>query len=303
MNLPDDFTFDWIPGGPGDKCTLSLADTWILTRLDEVVREYTGYMENYDFGMASSILYSFIWDEFCDWYLEAVKPDLYADNEGIKSRTRHILHLCLTTVLKLYNPVIPFVTEEIYRELPGVNKGSLTVQKWPEPLGLDVDGETAKARFTLLTKLIKATRNLKKEIGLPDSHEVGITIRPSGDVKALIEGQRTIFDFLAKVSAISYIGATDPRPRGALFNLVEGTEIYLAIEDKEALKSELERLKKKVRDKESYITGLDKKLGNEGFIDKAPHDVVEAERGKLMAANTELDELRNRYDRMSEVLR
>jgi valyl-tRNA synthetase len=275
---------------------------WILTRLDVVVSEYTTDMENYDFGMASNLLYSFIWDEFCDWYLEAVKLDLYGDDEGLKSRARHILHLCLRTILRLYCPVMPYVTEEIYRELPDVSAGSLTTEPWPEPLNLDIDGERAVARFSLLMKLIKAARNLKKEIGLPDSQTVDIIIRPAGETQGLIEEQRPIFNSLAKIDKIAYISADDPRPKDALFNLLEGTEIYLVVEDIDALKSEFKRLGKRVKDKEKYISSLEKKLANEGFISKAPPHVVEAENEKLAAARRDFEELKNRFDRMSEIV-
>ncbi len=302
MNMPDDFTFRWKPGGKGDDAEFSLADKWILTRLDRVVDEYTKYMENYDFGMASNLLYSFIWDEFCDWYLEIAKIDLYGEDEGLKDKMCHILYLCLRTILKLYSPIIPFVTEEIFRELPDTASGSLTTQPWPERLNLQIDGDKAVERFGLLMKLIRAARNLKKEIGLPDSREVEFVIRPIEDTGTLIEEQMAIFKSLAKAGSIRFITTGDPRPEGALYNLVDGNELYLKVDDLEALKAELERLGKKVADKEKYIQSLERKLSSEGFTGKAPEHVVEAEREKLAAAQSDLAELASRFNRMTDIV-
>ncbi len=301
MNLGEGFEFKGIPDGI-DIDKLSLADKWILTRLDAVIEDYTKYMESYDFGMASNLLYGFIWDEFCDWYLEAVKSDLYGDDEDSKVCIRHILYHCLMTILRLYNPVIPFVTEEIYREFPGDRDDSLTVSKWPEPLGLSIDGAKSVEYFTLLMKLIRGTRYLKKEIGLPDSREVNVIIRPAGVAGRLLEMQRVIYNALAKVGEINFISQDDPRPEGALFNLVDGTEIYMIVEDIEALKNEFMKLTKKVNEREKYIAGLEKKLSNEGFISKAPEDVVDNEREKLASAKRDLVELSNRYERMKDVV-
>jgi len=301
MNLGDDFVYKGIPDGI-KLDELSLADRWILARLDEVIDEYTRNMGDFDFGFASNLLYSFIWDEFCDWYLEAVKPGLSSGDEATKNRIRHILYYCLTTILRLYSPVMPFVTEEIYRELPGADSGSLTIQAWPELLGLDIEGDEAKEQFHLLSKFIKAARNLKKEIGLPDNRKVDVIIRAGGDNKKLLEEQKDIFINLAKVGNIQYMDLPDPRPQGALFNLVDGSEIYLIVEDINALKAEFERLKKKVAEKESYVQKLDAKIKSEEFIAKAPKDVLEKEFEKLAVARGDLEELKKRCERIKEVI-
>jgi valyl-tRNA synthetase len=301
MNLGDDFEYKNLEEG---TVAYSHLDSWFMNRMDKVIEEYTHHMENYDFGFASNLLYSFFWDEFCDWYLEGVKRTLYGEDEQAKESTKQILYYMLTTILKLYSPVIPFVTEEIYRELPGTKSESLTVQPWPKALKLDVieSQRVTWKHFGLVMELTKATRNLRKETGLPDSKAIDISIRLSDDARAIPDELWDTYNALANVSERNNLGPDDPRPERALFNLVKGTEIFLTIEDTEPLKAELDKLAKKIQDKNEYIEYLEEKLGNEKFLDFAPDHVVDAEFDKLASAKQDLKELKNRHDRLKEVL-
>ena len=270
------------PTGPWDAEALSLPDRWILSRLRAVARAVTEALEGYRFNDAAGTLYNFIWHEFCDWYLEAIKPILYETEAGRKENTLAVLRRVLRDTLVLLHPVVPFVTEEIWHKLPGTD-GSIMRARYPlddpefEAVAADPEAER---RMKILMDTITGIRNIRGEMDLAPSLPLEVRVQsPEAEVRRILDDHRALIADLARVGDLQ-LEAPGPKPTAAATAIIENATIFVRLEGVIDFEKETERLAKRIRKVEAEIQPLSKKLNNEDFLGKAPQEVVEKVREK-----------------------
>lgn len=273
MNLTD-----FNPEEVGQRYTL--ADRWILARFNETAGEVTRNMERYDLGEAARVLYEFIWNEFCDWYIELVKPALYGKKDEASRKTaQYVLWYVLSNTMKLLHPMMPFITEEIWQHLPHEGE-TIMLQKWPEYDPAIAD-EEAVSRMTAVMEVIKAVRNIRGEMNVPPSRKAEVVIAANSDMayEQLAAGLEYI-SHLAGASDIALERAIAEKPENAMTAITRGMEIFVPLKGLIDIDREVARLEKERAELDKELARVNGKLANAGFLDKAPADVVEKERAK-----------------------
>lgn len=273
MNL-DDFAPD---GKPITERPLELADRWILSRYNHTVAEVTRHLERYDFGEGARTLYDFIWSELCDWYVEIVKPRLYG-HAGDESRSvaQHVLAYVLRHTVELLHPYMPFITEEIWQHLPHEGE-TIMKAKWPETDDALHD-PTAEERMQLIMDVVKAVRNIRAERGVPPGRTVpAIALADAARGEVLAENEPYILS-LARLSSLEVRPADSPKPEQAAAAVAGGVSIYLPLAELVDIEAETERLRKELAEATEQLERSAKRLANEGFVTKAPAEVVEGAR-------------------------
>ncbi|MEG3080737.1 valine--tRNA ligase [Halomonas sp. 5021] len=281
---------------------LSLADRWIISQLQKTEAQVTRAMEEYRFDHASQALYEFVWNEYCDWYLELSKPVLWDENASAEAKrgTRRTLVRVLETVLRLAHPMMPYITEEIWQRvapLAGTYVGddaSLMLQAWPQADDSKID-EQATRDIEWLKGVIIAVRNIRAEMNIAPGKPLDVLLTKGKPEDAeRLEDYRHFLAKLAKLESATWLENPDDAPLSAT-QLVGDMEVLVPMADLIDKDAELKRLAKEIEKQDKLIGGIEKKLDNEGFIAKAPESVVEKERGKLadfQAAKQLLEEQR-----------
>ncbi|CDI50491.1 valine--tRNA ligase [Clostridium tetani] len=255
----------------------NIADKWILSRLNEVIKEVTDNVEKFELGMASQKVYDFMWSEFCDWYIELSKPVLYGEDEKAKGVTFNVLFNVLTSGLKLLHPIMPFITEEIFINIQEEEK-TITTSKWPE-FKEELKNEVVEKKMSHVIEAIKAIRNVRTEMDVPPSRKAKIMIYALDGIDAFKDG-KIYFEKLASASEVEFLNSKEEAPENAVSAVTKGAEIYIPLFDLVDLEKELERLNKEKEKLEKEIERVDKKLSNENFVKKAPEAVVNEEKAK-----------------------
>ncbi|MCM1988385.1 valine--tRNA ligase [Oceanirhabdus seepicola] len=260
-----------------DSKNYSIADKWILSRMNDVVKEVTENIEKFELGIATQKVYDFMWNEFCDWYIELVKPVFFSDDEEAKGVAYNVLYTVLTTGLKLLHPVMPYITEEIYLNLETGDK-SITISSWPE-FCEELKNEQIEKEMALVIEAIKAIRNVRAEMNVPNSRKAKLFILATEGAEAF-EGGKIYFEKLASASEVILINAKEEAPENAVAAVTKGAEIFMPILDLVDVEKEIERLNKEKEKLAKEIDRVEKKLSNERFISKAPEAVVNEEKEK-----------------------
>ncbi|MGE7543567.1 valine--tRNA ligase [Sporosarcina newyorkensis] len=256
----------------------SVADAWILTRLNETIEQVTSLADRYEFGEMGRALYNFIWDDFCDWYIEMAKLPLYGEDEAAKKTTRSVLAYVLDNTMRLLHPLMPFITEEIWQNLPHEGE-SITVAKWPEVDPALSDASRA-THMKLLMDIIHAVRNIRAEVNTPMSRKVNLYISAKDEATvAVLEGNRAYIERFCNPETLT-IGVGVNAPGKTMSAVVTGAELYLPLEGLIDIDEELARLTKELGKWEGEVKRVQGKLSNERFTAKAPAAVVEEERAK-----------------------
>ena len=257
---------------------LSLVDRWILSRLSRVTVNVSESLDSYRFNDAAGALYMFVWHEFCDWYLEAVKPTLYGkEGESRKEATLSVLWRVLHDTIILLHPFIPFITEEIWHKLPGTQG---TIMKAVFPLdadpadGLPRDAE-AESKMRLISEIITGIRNIRGEMNISPMLSLDVSVHSQEDsTKETIQQYTDMIINLARLKSLS-VENTEQRPKSAATSVVEDATIFVSLEGIIDFKQEIQRLEKEINKLASELTKVSKKLNNEDFLKKAPEHVVE----------------------------
>ncbi|MEK4175857.1 valine--tRNA ligase [Aeribacillus sp. FSL K6-8210] len=256
----------------------SVVDKWILTRLNETIELVTRLAEKYEFGEAGRVLYNFIWDDFCDWYIEMAKIPLYGNDEEAKKTTRSVLAYVLDQTLRLLHPFMPFITEEIWQHLPHQGE-SITIASWPV-VRQELSDEKAANEMKLLVDVIRSVRNIRAEVNTPMKKQVDMIIHAhSEEVKNQLEKNRSYLERFCNPSSLT-IDTNIDAPDKAMTAVVSGAEVFLPLEGLINVEEEIKRLEKELEKWNKEVERVQKKLANEGFIKKAPKEVVEEERAK-----------------------
>ncbi|MBA2173432.1 valine--tRNA ligase [Halobacillus locisalis] len=256
----------------------SVADQWILTRLNQTIEQVTTNIDKYEFGEAGRHLYNFIWDDFCDWYIEMAKLPLYGEDEARIHTTRSILAYTLDQTMRMLHPFMPFITEEIWQHLPHEGE-SITQASWPTVRD-DFHNEKAVAEMNRLVSIIRSVRNIRSEVDTPMSKEIQLMIQAKDeDVVAELEKNRDYLDRFCNPSELT-IGTDLQAPEKAMSAVVTGAELYLPLAGLINIEDEIKRLEDEWKKWDKEVDRVQKKLSNEGFVSKAPDHVVEEERKK-----------------------
>lgn len=255
----------------------SVADRWILTRLNETIEKVTHLFDRFEFGEAGRNLYNFIWDDFCDWYIEMSKETLYGDNPEAKRMNQAVLVYVLDNIVRLLHPIMPFVTEEIFSKLP-TTTGSIVVASYPEVN--EFSDEPAAEGMEVLKEVIRAVRNIRAEVNTPLSKAVTLLIQANDEkVQAfLTANQNYIMRFCNPDELV--IATELAVPDMAMSQVITGATIYLPLANLINLTEEIARLEKELAKLDGEVKRVQGKLANERFVSKAPQAVVEQERAK-----------------------
>lgn len=292
-------------GVAGGNVELSLADRWIVSRLQQTEAQVTKAMEEFRFDHASQAFYEFVWNEYCDWYLELSKPVLWDDNASPEAKrgTRRTLVRVLEATLRLAHPMMPFISEEIWQRVAplagkatGDGSESIMAQPWPQPENDKID-EQATRDIEWLKGVIVAVRNIRAEMNIAPGKplEVLLTKGSQADQERLV-ANRPFLAKLAKLDSAEWLDDPSQAPLSAT-QLVGDMEVLVPMADLIDKEAELARLAKEIEKQDKLIGGIEKKLGNDSFVAKAPQAVVEKERAKLtdfQASRKALVEQRNK---------
>ena len=275
MNLDDETKAEL----PADLSVLTLADKWILSRLNETIASVTKNFDKFEFGEAGRSLYNFIWNDFADWYIEMTKETLNGNDEAAKKNVQAVLAYVLDNTLRLLHPIMPFVTEAIWQEMPHDGE-SIVVAAYPEEKA-ELDNPTAEADFQSLTDLIKAVRTIRTEANAPMSTEIDVLIKTSDENLARIFDENSDYiNRFVKPKSLE-ISADVAAPKLAMTQIISGAEVYVPLEELIDLDEEIARLQGDVKKFAGEVKRAEGKLGNEKFVNNAPEAVVAEEREKL----------------------
>ena len=260
------------------KANLTLADKWIISRANRVVKEVNYNMDQFDLGIGLQKAYDFTWSEYCDWYIEIVKPRLYGDDREAKRAALYTLTYVLEKILKLLHPFIPFITEEIYSYLPTV-EGYIITAEYPHYEEAD-DMLAEEEKMNLIMDGIRNVRNVRAEMNVPPSKKAKIIIVPTDDKRPAMEDGKEYFKSLASASEVEIQDNKDGIPEDAVSVVIDGVELFIPLDELVDFEKEKERLNKE-RDKAlAEIKRVEGKLNNPGFVNKAPAKLVEEEKAK-----------------------
>ena len=284
MNTPDEdkvkeFHDNWYNNGNYDLKSLTIEDKWILNKLDKLVADITRNIENYDLGIAIDKIYNFIWNEFCDWYIEMVKTRIYSENEETKVAVSDILNYVFGTSLKLLHPFMPFVTSEIYDKLVKYNEADLIVSKWPtirEKFAFDDEEQTVEKIKEIITEI----RNVRANMNIHPSKKSELIFVTKKYENEIWEAK----DFILKLGLGEKIVVQKDKagiPENAISILKDGIELYMPLEDLVDMEEERKRLEEEKTRLESEVARCEKMLSNPGFVNKAPEKKIQEEKDKL----------------------
>ncbi|HIX02226.1 MAG TPA: valine--tRNA ligase [Candidatus Ligilactobacillus excrementigallinarum] len=295
MNLDEDTKAE-LPS----KDEWQLADKWIISRLNDTVKDVTHFFDIFEFGEAGRSLYNFIWNDFCDWYIEMAKENLNGSDEKLKKNTQAILCYVLDQTLRLLHPVIPFVTEKIWLTMPHEGK-SIVVAKYPE-VHPEFEDQAAERQMENLIELIKSVRNSRAEVNAPMSSAIDILIKTKDDeTKKIFEDN---IDYIQRFCHPKHleISADVEAPALAMTSVITGAEVYLPLADLIDLNEEIKRLQGEADKLEKEVMRAEKKLSNEKFVANAPKQVVDKEREKLADYQDKLAATNNRIEELQAEL-
>ena len=275
---------------------LTIEDKWILNKLDKLVADITRNIENYDLGIAIDKIYNFIWNEFCDWYIEMVKTRIYSENEETKIAVSDILNHVFGTSLKLLHPFMPFVTSEIYDNLVCYDEKELMVSKWPETSDKSVF-EKEEETVEKLKQIIGEIRNIRANMNIHPSKKSELIFVTERYEKEIIEAK----EFILKLGFGNEINVQKDKtgiPENAIAILQEGIELYMPLEDLIDMEEEKNRLQNEITKLEAEVQRCEKILSNPGFVNKAPEAKINEEKEKL---NKYKEMLNSTQERLSKL--
>ena len=267
---------------------LTIADRWILSKVNTLAKEMTDNMEKFELGIAVSKVYDFIWEEFCDWYIEMVKPRLYNDEDETKAAALWTLKTVLIQALKLLHPYMPFITEEIFCNIQDEEE-SIMISKWPEYTD-EWNFEADEAAVDTIKAAVRAIRNLRTGMNVPPSRKAKVyVVSAKEDVRHIFESSKSFFATLGYASEVHVQEDKTGIDENAVSTLIHDAAVYIPLEELVDIDKEIERLEKEAARLAGEIKRASGMLANPKFVDKAPAAKVEEEKAKL-AKYTEMSE-------------
>lgn len=294
MNLPEDAK----PAHMPDTTKFDLADSWIFDRLNHTVSEVTRLFDEYKFGEAGRELYNFIWNDFCDWYIEISKVALNGDDEELKARKQENLIWILDQILRLMHPIMPFVTEKLWLSMPHEGKSIMTA-KYPETHA-EFENKQADNDMAFLIEVIKAVRNIRMEVNAPMSSQIDIMIQLDDEANKHIldDNAEYVENFLHPKDL--QVAADIEAPKLAKTAVIPGAQIFVPLTELVNVDDELKKMEKEEKRLEEEVQRAEKKLANQGFVAHAPEAVVNKEKEKKADYESQLAGVRERMKELKE---
>ena len=255
---------------------LETEDKWILSKLNQVIKEVCDNMDSFELGVAAGKIYDFIWDSYCDWYIELTKPRLNGEDAAAKESAQRVLLYVLTEILKLLHPFMPFITEEIWQALPHEGE-ALMIAEYPR-FRQELCFPEDEVNFEMVMEAIKAVRARRAEMNVPPSRKSHLII-VTGKAKAFAEGEK----FICKLAYASGIQVTDKLPEsteGMVSVITDNARMFMPMAELVDLEKERARMEKELANAKKQLDGQNAKLANENFVSRAPEHVVNLEREK-----------------------
>ncbi|MFZ2089009.1 MAG: class I tRNA ligase family protein, partial [Desulfobaccales bacterium] len=289
-----------------DAAPLTIVESWILSRLQLVQNECARHVETYAFDQAAHVLYQFIWHEFCDWYLELIKPELgEGAGPAVRHHTQRVLVEVLGAILRLLHPFMPFITEEIWHKLPGA-QGSIMAAAYPEP-DPALENPAAEAEMALVMESIVAIRNMRAEMNVPPSAQVSVLVlsqEPS--LLQMLNAHDKSIRSQARVQDLQFQPDGDPPAAAAKSVVISpaggSLDLIMPLAGLIDFKEEARRLNREMDKLSRELASVQKKLANEDFLSKAPAEVVSKERERLNTLNEKLTKLKSHEKRLKVLL-
>ncbi|MEW8959027.1 MAG: valine--tRNA ligase [Moorella sp. (in: firmicutes)] len=264
---------------PIETGELELPDRWILSRLNQLIAQVTEGLEAYEIGEVARLLYDFFWGEFCDWYIELIKPRLYGKDQKARHVAQVVLVEVLSKSLQLLHPFMPFITEEIWQHLPG-EKESIMISNWPVALPERHDPEAEKA-MELIMAVIKAVRNLRSEMNVPPGRKAEvILVAPAEEDRQILRQGSLYLEVLAAAGPVQVEGALERPPARAATAITGTVQVFLPLSGLIDLEKDQARLEKELKNTRAELEKVEKKLAREDFRTKAPAAVVAKEEAR-----------------------
>ena len=257
-------------------------DKWMIKKVNDAIEYIDNAMERYDLALAGQRVYDLIWNEYCDWYIELVKPRLWGDDEEDKKVVRFVLVMCLKNMLKLLHPFMPFITEEIWGFLPHGDdeQGYLIAAEWPKTSASYIYPRAEKT-VEMAMEAIKAIRNIKAEKNVAPSKKIKAIILAEGEKAETAKAGEAYLRNLANITEILFTDSKKDVPEDAVSAVIDGAEIYIPLDDLVDFADELARLEKEQKRLEGEVKRSNGMLNNPGFVNKAPEAKIQAEKEKL----------------------
>ena len=278
----------------------TLADKWILSRLQDTVKDVTGLLERFELGEAGRAIYDFIWSEVCDWYIEIAKPRLYnKEAEAERATAQHVLATVLVSAMKLLHPYMPFITEEIYQCLPHEAE-SIMISKWPVADESLVDPEAERGMNAIMDS-IKAIRNMRAEVNANPGKKIPAIMLVSEDLRDVVAHNDSYIKLLGGIDNLELRPLNGEKPENAMAAVVTGIEVYLPLAGLIDVEKETQRLSKELAAMEKDLQRAGGKLNNAGFLAKAPEDVIVKERAKYEELSGKIEAVKKRMAYLAEL--
>jgi len=279
---------------------MSLPNRWILSRFNETVREVTEALEEYRFNDGAQAIYHFVWHEFCDWFLELIKPVLYGKDDSQKrAATQYVLFRVLDGALRLLHPFMPFITEEIWQRLPHEGE-SLMVADFPQ-YDEGLRDEEALRDMDLVMRTIGGIRNIRGEMDIAPHKQVDVLLLAEvGNIRDRLERYRVYIINLARVGSLSFVSSKE-KPLNVATAVIGDAEIFIPMAKDMDRHGEARRLEKEIRKVEKDLEFVDRKLSNDKFMSKAPAEVVEKVRAKRQVLLIRDGKLRENLGKIQEI--
>ena len=295
MNLQDDIDFDNI-----NLESLEEEDKWIVSKLNRTMKEVTDNLDKYELGMGAQRVYDFIWDEYCDWYIEMVKSRLYGSDEKSRLTAQRVLVYVLRDILKLLHPFMPFITEEIWQHLPN-SKEALIVTSWPK-YKAELEFQDSENSIEYIKTAIKHIRNARAEMNIAPSRKATTIFVTRDDItKSYLENGKRYFINLASAESIEIQDNKDGLGEDNISVVLHKAEAFLPLKELIDLEKEIERLEKEKEKLEGEIKRVVGKLSNQGFVAKAPEKVVEEEKEKQRKYEEMLEKVLERLEGIKNI--
>ena len=278
----------------------TLADKWILSRLQDTVKDVTGLLERFELGEAGRAIYDFIWSEVCDWYIEIAKPRLYNKEAAAERATaQHVLATVLVSAMKLLHPYMPFITEEIYQCLPHEAE-SIMISKWPVADESLIDPEAERGMNAIMDS-IKAIRNMRAEVNANPGKKIPAIMLVSEDLREVVAHNDSYIKLLGGIDNLELRPLNGGKPENAMAAVVTGIEVYLPLAGLIDVEKETQRLSKELAAMEKDLQRAGGKLNNAGFLAKAPEDVIAKERAKYEELSGKIEAVKKRMAYLAEL--
>ena len=285
LNKPD----NWVEGYSADEMELRLPDKWILSRLNRAIKNYNKQMDRFHFNEAAKVLYDYIWNDFCDWYIEIAKTRFYSEDKNSKLITYDVCITSIRKILPLLHPYTPFITEELWSFFKSERANDLIISPWPtEDKG--VINKEIDNKMMMLQDIISSVRAIRSRMNIPPSKNIVLNIKSDEEQTEFINKNSELIIALARLDSYS-AGSSVQKPSKSAAAVIHGMELYIPLGGLVDLDKESLQLNKRKTKIELLLSDIKKKLSNENFVSRAPEDIVKREQDKMIELKDELEKI------------